>query len=252
MRKLCLYMVVMLLCGCEVIRENERLIPVTPTTSGTRTHVLLEYTGFRCVNCPTAAETAASLQTIYGEQLVVVALHPASNTFTQGKAEYDYTCPEADSIYCFMGGTPTTPFPTGNIDIVPTEDGYFIDKDNWAKQLNSLLIDTVAPYLRASAVLDTVTRTISVTAEYNPREDMRLSVWLVEDSVLGAQAMPDGTVNTAYYHRHMMRAATDQTTLTLPAKCRPAYCSIVALLIDNNDQHIYNAYETDLHLSTHP
>ena len=44
-----------ILCACEVIDEAERLIPVETEPQGNRTHVLIEYTGFRCVNCPTAA-----------------------------------------------------------------------------------------------------------------------------------------------------------------------------------------------------
>ena len=78
MRKLFLYMVIGLLCSCEVIKEEDRLIPVPTPVTNSRTHVLLEYTGFRCVNCPTAAQTAQALQELYGEQLIVVSLHPVN------------------------------------------------------------------------------------------------------------------------------------------------------------------------------
>ena len=105
---------VLLLTGCDVIPKDEQLIPLD-TKQGTRRHVLIEYTGFRCVNCPTAAEMAQELADMYKEQLYVVSLHPASNPFTQGK--YDYTSPAADSIYRWMGGDASTPFPTGNIDM---------------------------------------------------------------------------------------------------------------------------------------
>jgi len=56
MRKLFIYMVILLVCaGCEVIQESDRLIPFERETGGTRKHVLIEFTGFRCVNCPSAA-----------------------------------------------------------------------------------------------------------------------------------------------------------------------------------------------------
>ena len=107
MRKLLLCLVILAFCGCEVIKEEDRLIPVEPTpqdsTSTGRRHVLLEYTGFRCVNCPSASELAQTLEHTYAGRLYLVSLHPASNPFTQGAAKYDYTCPEADSIYQWKG-----------------------------------------------------------------------------------------------------------------------------------------------------
>jgi len=229
MRKLFIYMVILTLCACEVINEADRLIPVPLPQSSDHRHVLLEFTGFRCVNCPEAAEKAASLQALYGENLIVIALHPASNPFTQGAAEYDYTCPEADSIYRFMGGTETTPFPTGNIDMKPTENGYLIDHVEWGARLNTAMTDTL----------------------WDPNTPHQISYWLVEDSVLGAQIMPDGSTNMNYYHRHVLRAISNEPIGRLPEKCNPAHCSVVTIYTDLNDKHILQAYETPFDLSAH-
>ena len=126
-KRLCTYLLALslLFTGCELIPEQEQLIPVPAPVGSTRRHVLLDFTGFRCVNCPAAASTAASLQTLYGDQLILVSLHPASNPFTQGL--YDYTCPASDSVYLFLGGTPSTYFPIGNIDLRLTPEGYLSD-----------------------------------------------------------------------------------------------------------------------------
>jgi hypothetical protein len=221
-------MIGLILCGCEVIDEKDRLLPVPiPTMSDGRTHVLVEFTGFRCVNCPSAAQTAQALKDIYDGRLVVVALHPESNPFTQGL--YDYTCPEADEVYRFMGGTATTPFPTGNIDMQATENGYFIDPIEWAARLRTVMADTV----------------------WNPHSRYDVSYWLVEDSVLGAQAMPDGSVNMHYYHRHVLRAISATPFEQVPEKCDPAQCSVVTVYSDTNDKHILHAYETPFDLSAH-
>ena len=127
-----------MLAACEVIGSDDHdKVIFTPTDPSDikRTSILIEYTGWQCVFCPTAAEEAHRLKEQYGENLVVVAMHPKSNSFTKyGKNEaLNYTCPEADSIYIMMGGTNTTPFPTGNINMVkePTK-GYFFDYDQWA------------------------------------------------------------------------------------------------------------------------
>lgn len=257
MKKILYILILSVLCGCEVIDEADQLIPVPMPRSGQRTHVLLEYTGFRCVNCPDATETANNLKALYGEQLVVVALHPATNPFTQGK--YDYTCPEADQCYLFMGGTAATPFPTGNINIAKTDKGYFSDRSEWPTLLAQTAQDIVAPYLNATAVIDTTTRQVDIGLDYTMPLEARIAVWLVEDSVMGVQAMPDGSVNMSYAHRHMLRTtAFDspwgipvsgtpmQTSFILPDKCRVEHCYTVALLLDLNDYHILQAYETKL------
>ena len=67
-----------LFAGCEVIGENERLIAIEQPVVAERSHVLIEFTGFRCVNCPKAAATAEQLRQTYGERLITVAMHPAS------------------------------------------------------------------------------------------------------------------------------------------------------------------------------
>lgn len=222
MRKLFLYMVILALCGCEVIKEEDRLIHMD-AVEGERVHVLLEFTGFRCVNCPTAAELANALSEQYDERLVVVALHPASNPFTQGK--YDYTCPGADSIYTWMGGTASTSFPKGNVDMRLMEGEYLHDASEWATMVYEAMKETTVPSLA----------------------DAEVSYWLVEDSVLGVQAMPDGSVNMHYYHRHMLRdIQTNKADITIPSDADTARLSLLTIYTDKSDNHILNAYETTI------
>ena len=255
-----------LMCACEVIKEEERLIPLPREEFRTnRTHVLIEYTGFRCVNCPTAAELAQSLVQLYDSQLIVVAMHPASNPFTQGAAKFDYTTPAADVYYQFMHGTKTTPFPIGNIDFTPENEQYLFEPNMWAAQLSRVMNDSTRVSVSVEAEIDTLTRQIAVTTKLfsDTLIDCRLALWLVEDSVLGAQAMPDGTNNMAYYHRHLLRESLDEeawgkavfvkgeeeafsTTHSLPEKYNAQQCHIVAVLMDKEDYHILNAKQTPI------
>ena len=217
-----------LLTGCEVIREKDRLIEVPVEAGSGRRVVLVEFTGFRCVNCPKAAEQAQTLKELYGDALITVSMHPASNPFTQGA--YDYTCEAADVYYQYMGGTATTPFPKGNVNFDADEEGYLHDYSEWP----------------------------TIVAEETARETERVAVrrltWIVEDSVPGVQAMPDGSVNTEYYHRHVLRGTvgdvwgeesstlpdTVPAGLVLPEGCDPVHCSIVYVLIDE-DKVVVNA-----------
>ena len=86
--RLCSLLLVLgsLLTACEVIPAGEREeVIFTPTDPSAvkRTSLLIEYSGWQCVNCPTAAEEAHHLKEQYGENLVVVVMHPESNPNTR-------------------------------------------------------------------------------------------------------------------------------------------------------------------------
>ena len=246
-------LLVALLAGCEVIDENNRLIPVSiPVDQTGRGHVLIEFTGFRCVNCPNAADVAEQLHQTYGEQLIVVAMHPASNPFTQGA--YDYTCAAADTYYTYMGGSATTPFPTGNIDMLRQADTWLHDYPEWPTLLAPRMKETTNVHLTAQVAWQESTRelTVNTTTYADLQEEGYLITWLVEDSIEGVQAMPNGDVNMRYYHRHVLRAAIgdpwgEQTTFglqpatqtahfVLPEAYRREHCSVVVVATDNRHE----------------
>ena len=254
-----------LLAGCEVIGENERLIPTAVDIDAAgKAHVLIEYTGFRCVNCPKAAEVAESLHQAYGEQLIVVAMHPASNPFTQGVAEYDYTSPAADIYYRDMGGNATTPFPTGNLNMQRDADGYLHDYTLWPTMLAAVAGEKASVFVHPEATYNESTHQVTVrtTCYAEQPYDGQLLLWLVEDSIQGAQLMPDGTVSTQYYHRHVLRQAltepygqtmafavqptTHELQFALPEQYDRTHCSIVALVLNTNTAEIINARQTPI------
>jgi hypothetical protein len=257
-----------LLSACEVIPENEQITEVfTPTDPSAikRTSVLIEYSGWQCVNCPTAAEEAHHLKEQYGENLVVVVMHPESNPNTRhnNKPQLNYTCPEADSLYIMMGGTNTTPFPTGNVNMVKdATKGYFNDYDKWAT-LVSQAYSTPKPVIIGQEVKGTtdskdITITIDITNAGSEMIDATLQVWLTEDNVIGSQKKPEGT-DKNYAHNHLMRASIsplwgdavrleaqqkEQLTYhyTLPENVVKENCNIVALVSVNGE--VIQAKET--------
>ena len=85
-KHICMVLVTGLLAACEVIPagEHDKVI-FTPAdqTAIKRTSLLIEYSGWQCVNCPTAAEEAHRLKEQYGDNLVVVVMHPESNPNTR-------------------------------------------------------------------------------------------------------------------------------------------------------------------------
>jgi len=284
LKKILYILFAIVFCGCDVIHEQDRIltlqldsIPLSvdspPDTQDTiqedivlRTNVLIEFTGFRCVNCPTAAVRAQELGHLYGDRLIVVAMHPASNPFTKGAAKYNYTCPEADIYYQFMGGTAQTSFPTGNINMQKLSGGYFCDYMDWPGIIADAMRDTAEVHMEIIGLqADTVTREVSfnLTAFTDRTIDCNMVFWIVEDSIKGAQAMPDGTNNMEYYHRHVLRRTistdpwgeaiqltkeklTISKSTTLPEEYDILQCHIIAVALDPNDKHILNAAEASI------
>lgn len=261
-----------LLAACEVIgpaEQNKVIFTPTDPSAAKRTSLLIEYSGWQCVNCPTAAEEAHRLKEQYGENLVVVVMHPESNPNTRhnNKPALNYTCPEADSIYIMMGGTNTTPFPTGNVNMLKDETkGYFNDYDKWGTLISQayaspkpILLTTEADMIDTNVIFVAVDITNLNTQAI---EEATLQVWLTEDSVMGSQKKPEGT-DKNYAHNHLMRASisplwgeslsldaqmTQQIVYeyTLPEKVVKENCNIVALMSINGE--VVQAHEAKITL----
>ena len=258
----------MLLVACEVIPAGEREeVIFTPTAPDAvkRSSLLIEYSGWQCVNCPTAAEEAHRLKELYGEDLVVVVMHPESNPNTRhnNKPALNYTCPEADSIYIMMGGTNTTPFPTGNVNMVQdVSKGYFQDFDKWGTLISQAYASPkpilLSQEVRGSADSRDIWMAMDITNLDTKVIEATLQVWLTEDSVMGSQKKPEGT-DKNYAHNHLMRASitpiwgevlpidahmTQQVVYeyTLPDKVVKENCNIVAIVSVNGE--VVQAKET--------
>lgn len=259
-----------LLTACEVIPAGEREeIIFTPTNPNAvkRTSLLIEYSGWQCVNCPMAAEEAHHLKEQYGENLVVVVMHPESNPNTRhnNKPALDYTCPEADSIYTMMGGTNTTPFPTGSVNMLKNDTkGYFSDYDNWGTLISQAYAAPKPVILSHDAYGYTDSRYIWMAVDITNLDslpiDATLHVWLTEDSIVGSQKKPEGT-DKNYVHNHLMRASitpiwgealpidahmTQQVVYeyTLPNKVVKENCNIVSIISVNGE--VIQAHETKI------
>ena len=264
------------IAACEVIHPNDQLIfesetiiPPKDTTatdptvpSNIRTALLIDFSGWKCVNCPDAAEQAHELLSIYGQQLVVLEAHPAANKLTaSNKPEYDYTCPAADSLYKTMGGNITTPLPIGSVNMKAKEGGTFLmNVGEWAGAVQS----AVKQYHSADIHLRIGEQDSIICNIYNWSAQTlacNLYVWLTEDSIVSAQYFPDSTT-TQHLRHHLLRDAIsspngDPLTLpaeenvtrtflyTLPDKVVPENCHIVAAIYANGE--IIQAAQTEIH-----
>lgn len=248
--------ILLALVSCQSVPENERLISVDPgEIRSNRTTLICEFSGVKCVNCPDAAEEAHRMLEMWPENLVVVEVHPPSNPFCQN-AKYDYTCPAADIYYKRFGGSAETGFPTGIINLT----GVFTAYSLWSSVYASSAVKQSTLHLSAEVSYTEESRSLSADVtlsnlDTKPQE-LHLIGWLTEDSIVGAQRMPDGTTKSDYVHNHILRDTLTQAwgepvalvashdlhlDYVVPEKCNPEHCNLVLLAL--RDEEVVQAMQ---------
>lgn len=255
----------LVLGACEVIPENERIETVQPVVSEQRV-LLTEFTGYKCVNCPLAAEVAHTLLETYPENVVVVAMHPASNSFTDpgDNAANDHRSEEADKYYQYFGGTAQTSFPKGVVNWSKQNGMYLNDYTLWTASVTKELEKTPQLSIALNCMSKTSEQAVSIEATVNGLGESttaNLILLITEDGVIGEQATTTGEIHD-YEHNHILRKAiTDiwgdgleplEAGKSITRQYAYGFegsgwnmnnCNIVGILIDPDTKEVINCVE---------
>ena len=193
------------LTACDEVDSDKRFIgPVVPEA---RKNVLIEdFTGQKCVNCPSAADMAASLQQLYGaEHVVTVSIHGGSLSRDEATDKFGLANATSKAYNEHWG---VSQWPSGMID----RTGGLQGPDKWAAAVLTRIIQQPAAELNiANIAYDAASKTLSLDVSVTANESVtgRLQVWLTESGVVQQQYMPDGTKNNQYVHNHVLRASVN-------------------------------------------
>lgn len=246
------------------------------TSTGTVRKVLIEdFTGHTCGNCPRAAETAASLKQIYGEQLVVVAVHmgffatPKSNPDSSYNSDYRTTMGnELDASF----NIDATGLPRGMVNRTEVSGNELLAHAGWGAATQALIDLAPDMDIGISNTYENSTRTVTteVTSifESNLSGTYNVVVILTEDSIVDWQKdydLPSGQQDIEFYvHRHVLRksfngtwgdeiasgsasagaASTNTYNMTLPTGWDEDHCSVVAYVYETTSNEIVQVEET--------
>ena len=200
-----------LFSACDTIDEDDRFIG--PVEFTPKKNVLIEdFTGQRCLNCPTASEAVKSLQDLYGkEHVIAVAIHggsmsmPSSNGF--GLAT------ETGEEYNKYWGIDS--WPKGMVDRnAANPAGGATNYTSWAAQVIQRLVEEPKVEIAVSnATYDADSLKLNITVDLATKEKLngKVQVWLTQNDIVGYQVMPDGSHNMEYTHNHVFRAAVNGT-----------------------------------------
>ena len=216
---------VLISTGCDKV--DEPFIQSAPSGTDTSTvyarKVLLEdFTGHTCGNCPRAAETAHTLEQLYGEQVVVVAIHvgwfaePAppnpDSSFT-----YDFrtaTGNEIDGQFGISAG-----LPKGMVNRKDVGGSPILGYSAWGTEVAGIV--TAAPDIKIeiSNSYNSSSRLLNVTTDVTFLNALNgtfnVVAILLEDSIVNWQIdynLPTGQQNIEnYVHRHVLRTGISST-----------------------------------------
>lgn len=204
-----------LAAGCDNISEDDRYIKVEkPVIDNPRNLLIMEFTGNSCLNCPTGASIVEQIKEDEAPGRVIsVGLHPYGSHFTEPVAslhtpshKQDLRSDAATALFDYYqpSGFPAAVF-NGLKSSMSGSTGDWIQRASEALNSTSYITLTARCYYEEETAklgvdynvefLDDISRKLNVT------------VWLVENKIMGTQTMPDGKLNLNYEHNHVLRAS---------------------------------------------
>lgn len=192
--------------ACDNIDESERLIYVKPAEVA-RCVLIEDFTGQRCVNCPNATDEIEKIKSEFGDSnIVAVGIHSGPLGFA-GNAK----------VVGLMTDTGNEYYNNWNIDSQPkgliNRVGQPSDYTSWMTLVSSEIQKTTPVTITLANAYDESSRTVTIDASVFASENVfgKLQLWVVEDSIVTLQMMPNGSGDFNYVHNHVFRAAVNGT-----------------------------------------
>ena len=238
--------------------------PVFSENTNTNRNVLIEdFTGHKCVFCPAAADLAHALHEADPSRVYIASIHAGPDGIGDFQSvsppDYplDFTNPEGVEIGLYFGendgGFPGNPrgtvnrFNNGTIFQSPTQWTSMVNdqlssnnlKINIQSELN-YYEETKGAFLHVE--LDPV--------DANVAENLGITVYLLEDSLVGDQKMSDNSHNSNYIHRDIHRGNLNASAFGRPVSSEDLngdkYYINYSFVVPNQLDGQYNA--SNMHL----
>lgn len=197
--------------SCSNIDEGDRLIYVKPAEVG-RAILIEDFTGQRCVNCPTGTEIINGIVDTYGEDNVIaVGIHSGPLGFAGNSKTVGLMTDTGNEYYTRWDKENKMGQPWVIFNRKTSPDSHY---NNWAAMVGTIISEKANLSVKIDNAYDAATRTLTTTVGAfgtNGTVNGKLQVWIVEDGIKALQMMPDGKPNKEYMHNHVFRAAVNGT-----------------------------------------
>jgi len=254
-------MLIFTITACDKI-EEPYLVPIGKPPPTPKSVLLEEYTGHKCPNCPEATEEAHILKGIYGEQLILIAIHAGALAEPDASGLYtaDLTTETGNTLFSvFNPGY----VPSGTVNRSTNKAEFYTA---WADSVESIL----AQPQEANIVLETtfndqtLALDVKVDVEFlvDLTGDYNLCFYILESGIISHQLSDTGDIPN-YEHEHMLRGShggawgfeiasgdiiageiiTKEFQITIASGLVPANTSVIAFVTDATDRRILQAEE---------
>jgi len=197
--------------SCSNIDEGDRLIYVKPAEVG-RAILIEDFTGQKCINCPTGTEIINSIVDTYGEDNVIaVGIHSGPLGFAGNSKTVGLMTDTGNEYYTRWDKENKMGQPWVIFNRKTSPDSHY---NNWAAMVGTIISEKANLSVKIDNAYDAASRTLTTTVGadgVNGTVNGKLQVWIVEDGIKALQMMPDGKSNKEYIHNHVFRAAVNGT-----------------------------------------
>lgn len=197
--------------SCSNIDEGDRLIYVKPAEVG-RAILIEDFTGQKCINCPTGTEIINGIVETYGEDNVIaVGIHSGPLGFAGNSKTVGLMTDTGNEYYTRWDKENKMGQPWVIFNRKTSPDSHY---NNWAAMVGTIISEKANLSVKIANAYDAATRTLTTTVGADGLSGSvkgKLQVWIVEDGVTALQKMPDGSTNKKYIHNHVFRAAVNGT-----------------------------------------
>lgn len=194
------------LVACDDIPEDERFIYVKPAAVS-RTVLIEDFTGQRCVNCPNATEAIEQIIEQYGDSAVIaVGIHSGPFAKNTNGTTLPLWTAEGDEYFNYWQ---VQEQPSGMVNRHAVSN-----YPSWAAQVYEDIQKTAPLSIELSIEETEASRSFYVNSRMMATDGNvsgKLQLWLVEDSIVSPQYMPDGKPVRDYVHNHVFRQSINGT-----------------------------------------
>lgn len=249
--------------SCEVINEDDRFLDVELKPSD-RVVLLTEFTGWNCVNCPSAAAVAHDLVELIPDNVVIVGMHPDGHGFTAptGSA-LDLRSKEAMEYLTSYGGSISTGLPAGVINGKQFDKTYIQVFNKWTSQV---IAEREVPAqclisMKQEGTLNDCGVKVTISPKSELNQNVSLQIWLLESAIVGPQNTHHG-YEMEYVHNHVFRKSITSLwgdelgkiaaetvknyKIEIASEYKAENCSVVAVVINTETKEVVQAAELKL------
>jgi hypothetical protein len=191
----------------------------TANTNTQRNVVIEDFTGHKCTYCPIAADTAEAIHADYPTRAFVATIHTGPTGdgiggFQSTSTEFpiDWTNPDGLGIGTYFGGIPGSAFtgnPRGTVSRIQDGGGqHTLHVNDWRLYSENALASQLNVNIQSALNNYPSTRGAFLHTEIDVLDgstDLYTVVYLIEDSIIGKQKLPDNSTEEFYVHREVMR-----------------------------------------------